>query len=66
MATGEKPLEQNSAKKLINQDNSNKLAKLGRCDSSTIEWIDNRTARMLGLLAETARTARLSAYLVET
>ena len=34
----------------------NKLTKLGRCDSFTIEWLSNRTARLLlGIQAQTAR-----------
>ena len=42
-----------------------KLTKFGRCGSSTIECLNNRTARLLGLFAETAGTARISA-LIET
>ena len=40
----------------------NKLTKLGRCDSYTIKWLNNRTARLLGLLGiqlQTARTVRI-------
>ena len=31
-------------------ESMNKLTKLGRCDSYTIEWLNNRTARLLVLL----------------
>ena len=37
----------------------NKLTKLGRCDSYTIEWFNNRTARLLILLGIQAQAARL-------
>ena len=37
----------------------NKLTKLGRCDSYTIEWLNNRTARLLVLLGIQAQTARI-------
>ena len=37
----------------------NKLTKLSRCDSYTIEWRSNNTARLLGLLGLLARTAKL-------
>ena len=38
---------------------SNKLTKLGRCNSYTIEWLNNRTARLLILLGIQAQAARL-------
>ena len=37
----------------------NKLTKLGRCDSYTIEWFNNRTTRLLILLRIQAQAARL-------
>ena len=35
------------------------LTKLGRCDSYTMEWLNNRTARLLGLLRIQAQIARI-------
>ena len=37
----------------------NKLTKLGRCDSYTIDWLNNRTARLFVLLGIQAQTARI-------
>ena len=34
----------------FSREEVNKLTKLGRCDRYTIEWLNNRTARLLGLL----------------
>ena len=42
----------------------NKLTKLRRCDSYTIEWLNNRTARLLLLLRIQAQTARLHLALI--
>ena len=38
----------------------NKLTKLGRCDSYTIEWLNNRTARLLVLLEIQAQNSSLT------
>ena len=42
----------------------NKLTKLGRCDSYTIEWLDNRAARLLGLLGLQAIIVELIGLIV--
>ena len=34
---------------------NNKLTNLGRCDSSTLDWLYDRTARLMGFLADTAK-----------
>ena len=51
-----KVLKESAKKSSHSESTKNKLAKLGRCDSSTIGWLNNRKTR----IARTPRRARRS------